>query len=61
MFSVLIHRLDRMFTSKLFVDPAHVAEAEKDDWAKYNTFISARIMVVDMTAARLPRSKIISS
>lgn len=25
---------ERMFTSKLHVDPAHVAEAEKDDWAK---------------------------
>ena len=24
----------RMFTSKLHVDPAHVAEADKDDFAK---------------------------
>lgn len=24
----------RMSTSKLYVDPAHIAEAEKDDWAK---------------------------
>ena len=24
----------RMWTSKLYVDPAHVAEADKDDWAK---------------------------
>ncbi|THH14269.1 hypothetical protein EW146_g6042 [Bondarzewia mesenterica] len=24
-----------MSTSKLYVDPAHIAEAEKDDWAKY--------------------------
>lgn len=25
---------DRMTTSKLYVDPAHVAEAEDDEWAK---------------------------
>lgn len=25
---------ERMFTSKLHVDPAHVAQAEKDDYAK---------------------------
>ena len=29
---LLIHR--RMFTSKLYVDPAHVAEAERNDFAK---------------------------
>ena len=24
-----------MSTSKLYIDPAHVAAAEKDDWAKF--------------------------
>lgn len=25
----------RMSTSKLYIDPAHVAASEKDDWAKF--------------------------
>jgi hypothetical protein len=27
-----------MLTSKLDIDPAHVAAAEKDDWAKFAKF-----------------------
>jgi proline iminopeptidase len=28
-----------MSTSKLYIDPAHVAAAEKDDWAKFARFV----------------------
>lgn len=30
----MILRFGRMATSRLFVDPDYLAEAEKDDWAK---------------------------
>lgn len=30
----LVNYSDRMVTSKLYVDPEHVAEADKDDFAK---------------------------
>jgi proline iminopeptidase len=32
----------RMSTSKLYIDPAHVAAAEKDDWAKFACLSSNR-------------------
>ena len=35
-----------MSTSKLYIDPAHVAAAEKDDWAK---FVCARRHIESLT------------
>jgi proline iminopeptidase len=33
----------RMSTSKLYIDPAHVAAAEEDEWAKYVFFRRASL------------------
>lgn len=46
----LIPIINRMATSKLFVDPAQIAEAEKDDWAKLVTIRCVELMLTRFSA-----------
>lgn len=41
--ATLIPYRGRMSTSKLYIDPAHVAASEKDDWAKFAHLSSDQI------------------